>query len=315
MRPTFIAVVVLLFLPAVYADPSFTFTIVDHPGADHDPPYIPGTGTWLTGINDSGQAVGAYNTSSTIVSFLYSNGGFTDLPSDFGLDAEGISDNGTIVGGNAILSPGNSLTQLQDGGDQTFGNSISSNAAYVAGFYIDTSGSAPIADGFVYSGGVYTTLDYPGATDTDISGINDLGQMVGFYETPSAAGAFYYDGSNFTTLNAPGCTSDNTRAAGINDLGQIVGYCESTGQSFLLSDGTYSFFQVPGTDTFTEALAINNTGTIVGTYFDLSGGSTVSNPAPQYGFIATEVVPEPATFGMLLGAIVCLAGLGLRRGR
>jgi uncharacterized membrane protein len=35
--------------------------------------------------------------------------------------------------------------------------------------------------GFFYSNGVYTTLDYPGATQTVAQGINDLGQIVGYY--------------------------------------------------------------------------------------------------------------------------------------
>ena len=36
--------------------------------------------------------------------------------------------------------------------------------------------------GFVYAGGVFTTVDDPGGVGTTIvNGINDLGQLVGFY--------------------------------------------------------------------------------------------------------------------------------------
>jgi hypothetical protein len=59
------------------------------------------------------------------------------------------------------------------------------NAGRLAGAYWDTGGRQ---HGFVYRDGVYTTIDYTGE-NTIISGINDLGQIVG---------ASYADGQFFT---------------------------------------------------------------------------------------------------------------------
>ena len=35
--------------------------------------------------------------------------------------------------------------------------------------------------GFELQGSVFTTLDFPGASETDVNGIDDLGRIVGDY--------------------------------------------------------------------------------------------------------------------------------------
>ena len=52
-----------------------------------------------------------------------------------------------------------------------------------------------------------TTIDYPGASDTFASGINNAGQVVGYYEDASGdidAHGFLESGGSFTTINVPG---------------------------------------------------------------------------------------------------------------
>jgi probable HAF family extracellular repeat protein len=49
----------------------------------------------------------------------------------------------------------------------------------IVGYYGDSTG----IHGFLYSEGVYTTIDDPSATsNTTPTGINDRGQIVGFYD-------------------------------------------------------------------------------------------------------------------------------------
>src|SRR5215472_5727743 len=68
----------------------------------------------------------------------------------------------------------------------------------------------------------FTTIDVPGATFTQASGINNAGQIVGvFSDAPAVNQGFLKDGATFTTIGVPGVS--NTQAHGINDLGQIVG--------------------------------------------------------------------------------------------
>jgi uncharacterized membrane protein len=52
------------------------------------------------------------------------------------------------------------------------------NLGQIVGVY----GDGITNHGFLLSNGVFTTLDYPGATDTVALGINDKGQIVGTYD-------------------------------------------------------------------------------------------------------------------------------------
>src|SRR5207302_959133 len=80
--------------------------------------------------------------------------------------------------------------------------------------------------GFLKDGAMFTTIDFPGGTDTTAVGINDAGQIVGsFSDGPPQPGVkthgFLKDGATFTTIDVPGASSTEPR--GINDAGQIVG--------------------------------------------------------------------------------------------
>ena len=52
------------------------------------------------------------------------------------------------------------------------------DAGQIVGDYLDSSGTM---HGFLYSAGIYTTLDDPLGIRTVASGINDAGQIVGYY--------------------------------------------------------------------------------------------------------------------------------------
>jgi uncharacterized membrane protein len=94
---------------------------------------------------------------------------------------------------------------------------------------VGTYSNASDTYGFLYSNGVYTTINDPLSTisDTSAISINNLGQIVGSYSAPSINGAvpngFLYSNGGYTTIDDPLGTS-GTVATGINDLGQIVGY-------------------------------------------------------------------------------------------
>ena len=67
------------------------------------------------------------------------------------------------------------------------------NKRQVVGQYWD---AAKTSHGYIHdiTSNAYTTIDYPGAGATGIYGINDLGQMVGYYEdgwgTTASSGLF-----------------------------------------------------------------------------------------------------------------------------
>jgi len=74
----------------------------------------------------------------------------------------------------------------------------------------------------------YTTIDYPGASQTKAFGINNAGKIVGWYEDATGVHGFLYDGTTYTTFDYPGASW--TEAYGINDRGDIVGrYKDASG--------------------------------------------------------------------------------------
>jgi probable HAF family extracellular repeat protein len=75
--------------------------------------------------------------------------------------------------------------------------------------------------------GTYTPIDVPGAFATVAWGINDHGQIVGYYDTNSARRGFLYSDGIYTALPETSFGSNppaETQAFGINDHGQIVGF-------------------------------------------------------------------------------------------
>jgi probable HAF family extracellular repeat protein len=120
----------------------------------------------------------------------------------------------------------------------------------------------------------FTTLDVPGASyaNTTVNGINDTGQIVGFFSAGPNSYGFLLDHGGYTTLDVPG-SRGTTGASGINASGQIVGWYTdgaNKDRGFLLDQGGYTTLDVPGS-IHTHANGINASGQIVGSYTDAGG--------------------------------------------
>jgi hypothetical protein len=115
----------------------------------------------------------------------------------------------------------------------------------------------------------FTTIDVPGASITEINGINSAGDMVGFSgdNLIGPLSGFLYSNGSFTTFDYPGQTV--TVPGGINDSNLIVGYAtqnadQRTSILGFLYDGTNFTTLKDGANSVTEALGINNSGVVVG---------------------------------------------------
>jgi uncharacterized membrane protein len=72
----------------------------------------------------------------------------------------------------------------------------------------------------------FTTIDVPNSTFTSPQGINNQGQIVGYYGSSGSL----LSGGTFTTIDVP--NSVTTNIYGINARGQIVGiYVEANGEA------------------------------------------------------------------------------------
>jgi probable HAF family extracellular repeat protein len=154
----------------------------------------------------------------------------------------------------------------------------------------------------------FTTIEVPfaGAQDTYAWGINDSGQIAGFYTEPGSAicglscnHGFLDSGGVFTSIDAPFTSPGLTQAYGINSSGQIVGgyYSPTTGAHGFLDDGGI-FIPIAAQLAGAVAYGINARGQIVGGY---------AGAGREYGFLdnneiySTIDVPSGGVFSEAFG--------------
>lgn len=274
---------------------------------------IPGsTETDAFGVNNSNEIVGLYYDGTGEHGFTWTNGAVTtiNVPGADSTAATGVNDLGEVVGnyqvGNAtygftdnngvittINSPGSTVTE-------TWGINDSGT---ISGFYHDASGAA---HGFIRdAAGNVTTYDAPGASATLLYGINNSGQVTGsFTQFDPTTGAnnhgFFLDpDGTFAQIDVPGATGNGTIAYGINNLGEVIGGYEDpthTDQAFILSNGSFSSYLVPGS-LGSEGTGINDQ--------DLTVGYYIPDPAPHEGYSAdasdfsSGSLPEPSSLGVI----------------
>ena len=198
------------------------------------------------GVNDHGEIVGFLGQDESSTGFLLKNGVVTSIiapyPDVQNTSANGITNNGTIVGGYQTSNDSQygftwkngTYTQVPPypGASQTWPWSIN-NKGDQSGYVTDSAGNT---HGFLLVNGAYTLLDYPGAGYTIAIALNDLDQVVGFYCMTAAE-----CGGNEESLNG-----------------------------FLYANGTYTALNVPGI-TYNVPSGINNSGVIAGSYIDTNG--------------------------------------------
>jgi uncharacterized membrane protein len=164
--------------------------------------------TIATGINNLGHVAGGYGTGDLPVSqtvghgYVFANGDFTilEFPGALGTAAHSLNDAGDVVG---YYSFDTAIPHVVD--------------------------KTKTVHGFVYRHGEWEEIDYPGAATTYALGINDHGDVVGFYfEANGASHAFVKTARGYFAVDFP---TSWTQAYGINDLGQIVGRFYEAGVS------------------------------------------------------------------------------------
>ena len=159
------------------------------------------------------------------------------------------------------------------GGTQPWGIN---NRGDVVGQYVSDD---KVTHGFLLSGGQYKTVDFPGATGTELYAINPQGDVGGVYTLAGARHGFLLSGGQFTKIDYPGAIT--TEVNTINPRGEIVGdfvSADNVTHGFLLSGGQYKAIDVPGS-TLTLSWGINPQGDIMGSY---RGGGVV------HGFLLSD---------------------------
>jgi probable HAF family extracellular repeat protein len=102
-------------------------------------------------------------------------------------------------------------------------------------------------------------------TNSYAQGINNRGQVVGYWESSDGAHAFLYEKGKVTDLGLLGGSGVNNYALSINNLGQVVGFSESTNGAvaFVYQNGNVANLGTFGSSG-SYAFGINDGGQIVG---------------------------------------------------
>jgi hypothetical protein len=160
----------------------------------------------------------------------------------------------------------------------------------VVGDFRDEEG---VFHGFFYENGVYTSIDFPtpSPADSALSGINNLGQMVGCHSNCSHGFHFDSETATFTSIDVPGAVL--TQPRDINDSGLIVGvFSDGLELHGFLYDGTgFTVIQAPGA-IVTNIFGVDNAGRIVGSYVV----ETSSGEFTHHAFLAVPVPIIPPVF-------------------
>ncbi len=158
-------------------------------------------------------------------------------------------------------------------------------------------GQSPPAQTIAYR---FTTFDVPFAGATFFAiGINNWGQVVGYYGDYGVNHGFLYDGNTLRTIDVPFPGAYSTRVFGINNRGQVVGYyydgdrlpAPPTYHGFLDDGDQFSTIDVQGAFGKTGALGINDRGQIVGIY----GAGAYTGFVDDRGVINPIEVPDART--------------------
>jgi probable HAF family extracellular repeat protein len=261
--------------------------------------------TFAQGINNLGQIVGYSSCAGSPQGFLLHNGTFSpvNVPNTSYSVPVGINDQGVVSGLfiSEILYQGFRF----DGSHFTtfdapvlnpsFSPSTSAQGINNEGTIVGRSAECDMGgliwcynpQGFIRSAaGQFSFFTLGATTDINPFGINNFGQIVGFYDSGSPRGFLWDPGGSYIDLVYPG--ADQTYAYGINDLGQVVGSysASSASHGFIYQASTYTTVDFPNSN-YTYVTGINNLGQIVGYYND--GSYTYSFLATPKGTITGRV--------------------------
>jgi len=239
-----------------------SYSRIDYPG---------GFNTIASGINASSQVVGTYtdtpncgNCYGNTHSFLLSNGTYSTLPEAPGsitgtTRAASINTSGQIVGQytdtcfckqRGFLLTRGVFTTIDDPGFFSSAAQAINDSGQIVGYGQPGFGTGS-AHGYLLSGGAFAALDDPlvpqpesGYVGTIPTGINNVGDIVGYYEAPALQmHGFLLSAGVWTTVDDPNSQAGKSGIVGpgINSAKQIVGsYTASNGvgYGFLAAQGT-----------------------------------------------------------------------------
>jgi MYXO-CTERM domain-containing protein len=192
-------------------------------------------------------------------------------------------------------------------GDVNFNQELAINSSgEIAGYFGD--GTILPNKGYTvvppYGSANFTNENFPGSVQTQVTGINNAGDTVGFWIDGAGANHGFTDfGGTFTSHDSPDTTAvpPFTQFLGVNNSREVAGFdnlANGDSQAFTFLGGTFTFLTVPNS-TSAAATSVNNSG-------EVSGFETSSINGDTYGFLDMsgtfqELLFPGSTFTQFLG--------------
>ena len=250
--------------------PNKGYRVSEHADTDFVTENFPGAvQTQVIGVNDNDLTVGFFSTMNNSNN-MNANAGFYRINGYYHDVVFPTSDN---------ANP--SVNQLLG---------VNDNSTAV-GFYTDSKGNNHGYEYCIQTHKFTTiTVSGEGATSVTVAGINNHGDVVGFFTgSGGAQDAFLRtDGGTQTVLAYPGATM--TQAFGVNDSGEVVGtYTVGTGSSAMThgftwtASGSFHALDDPNGVGATTVNGVNDQGQIVGFYTDSAGNTDGMLATPSSG--------------------------------
>ena len=190
-------------------------------------------------------------------------------------EVNGVGDDGTVVGQLLNTTTYATVGFLRaPGGPARIYSAPNSRMTYLdarnglgmnVGFYLDNK-SVPHIHGFTLQGTGFATVNYPGAANTWLRGINQLGDLAGSFSAGTLIKGFIRTSGTYKPLVYSGATS--TMATAVNDHGAVVGSYSSSpvNHGFIWQNGHFTTVDYPLAKYGTMLTGINNSGLVVGNH-------------------------------------------------
>jgi hypothetical protein len=195
------------------------------------------------------------------------------------------------------------LSNIVNAGDPNFNQELAiNNSGVIAGYFGD--GAIVPNNGYTvvspYGSSNFTAENFPGGVQTQVTGINNTGETVGFWVDVSGANHGFTDVSGVFESFDDALSSASpvfTQFLGVNDSDEVAGFfMDATGAShaFTEAGGIFTSLVLANSSSST-ATDVNNSG-------EVSGFMTSSSNGDTYGFLNSTLYLYPgSTFTQFLG--------------
>jgi hypothetical protein len=187
------------------------------------------------------------------------------------------------VSHNAAVATSYTFTTLDNHADPTFNQLLGINSHKVISGYFGSGAAGHPNKGYLlnspYGQANYVNENFPGSTQTQVTGLNNLGDTTGFWVTANGTnhGFVEWNGvfASYNDPKTPHIKGSVNQLLGINNNGEAVGFYNDTAghsHAYEVNQATniYTPIHIPGSVS-TVATAINNNGDIVGFATDVAG--------------------------------------------